>query len=46
MTNDLLSIIHNLLYCINNTEFTEQERAYIMEVIIKVINLISDLEVP
>jgi len=42
MTNDLLSIIHNLLYCIKNIEFTEQERTYIMEVIMKTINLIVD----
>jgi len=41
MVNDLLSIVHNLLYSLKVLEFTEEERDYIVSVIMKTIILIE-----
>ena len=46
MVDDLISIIHDLLYSLTILEFTEEERTYIINVIKKSILLIRDTNRP
>lgn len=44
MADDLLSIIHDLLYSLTILEFTEEERTYIINIVMRAVKLITDIK--